>query len=427
MKLRDIFLTASANMFRSKLRTTLTILAIFIGAFTLTLTNGIGAGVSRYIDKQVSNLGQKDVLVITAKSTNTGGDEPQKYEPGKVTNSGAVPGRASVLTKSDITALEANKDLRDVQATYAISPDYIEGANGQKFKIASSQVGGAAKLDLAAGNELETNATENQLVLPIGYVSSLGYGNAEQAVGKQASVAVTDAYGRQHILQATIVGVQQKGLIGSSGAAFNQTLITNAYNLQTTGLPDASKDKYLSATAYIAGDLTESHISDVKSRLSAMGYTGQTAQDLLGVFKSVVNAIIGVLDAFAVIALLAASLGIVNTLLMSVQERTKEIGLMKAMGMRSSRIFLLFSIEAVLIGFWGSIVGVGAAILVGRVANHIVSDGVLKDLPGFDLLAFPLQSIVTIMLLIMAIAFIAGTLPARRAAKQNPIDALRYE
>jgi putative ABC transport system permease protein len=158
-----------------------------------------------------------------------------------------------------------------------------------------------------------------------------------------------------------------------------------------------------------------------------MGYTGETVQDQLGAFKTVIRTITYVLDAFAVIALLAASFGIVNTLLMSVQERTKEIGLMKAMGMRSSRIFMLFSVEAILLGFWGSVIGVAAAILLGSFANRVASNGFLKDLPGFNLLAFPLKSVALIVLLILAISFIAGTLPARRAARQNPIDALRYE
>ena len=148
---------------------------------------------------------------------------------------------------------------------------------------------------------------------------------------------------------------------------------------------------------------------------------------MLGVFNTVISAITGILNGFAIIALLAASFGIVNTLLMSVQERTKEIGLMKAMGMRSNRIFLLFSSEAILIGFWGSAIGVVVAMGVGTLINKWLANGPLKDLPGFDLLAFSPVSIAGTILLIMLIAFLAGTLPARKAAKQNPIDALRYE
>jgi len=127
------------------------------------------------------------------------------------------------------------------------------------------------------------------------------------------------------------------------------------------------------------------------------------------------------------IALLAASFGIINTLLMAVQERTREIGLMKAMGLGRNKIFMLFSIEAVLLGFWGSLLGSLAGIGIGQVVNRIASDTFLKDLPGFNLTEFSPQSVAVIMLIIMSIAFIAGTLPARRASQKDPIEALRYE
>ena len=100
---------------------------------------------------------------------------------------------------------------------------------------------------------------------------------------------------------------------------------------------------------------------------------------------------------------------------------------MKAMGMGGGKIFLLFSAEAVVLGFWGSLFGVLAAMGAGKIINNVVSNGILKDLAGLQLLVFPWQSILAIMGLVMAIAFLAGTLPAFRAARQNPIDSLRYE
>lgn len=434
MKYKDIFLTASSNMFRSKMRTLLTIFAIFIGAFTLTLTSGIGSGISSSVDKEVNNIGQPSDITITAKSTDStglGGDAPQKYEPGKLTSSmGAEgpPGSASViLTDKDIDILKANKDLTDVRPNYSVFPDYIQGSNDGQYKITVSTVGANADLDLAAGTKLTPDGSENQLTLPISFVSPLGFSSSEDAVGKTVTMAITDATGMQHTVKATVMSVQQKGLASTGGAVFNNTLRDKLYNLQSTGLPAAAKGKYPSALATIVGDTGDERVSELKSKLDAQDYTGNTVKDQLGTFNSFISAITFVLNGFAVIALLAASFGIVNTLLMSVQERTKEIGLMKAMGMRSNRIFALFSVEAVLIGFWGSILGVGVAILVGTLVNSIVANGILKDLPGFNLVSFPAQSIVFIVLLIMAIAFIAGALPARRAAKQNPIDALRYE
>lgn len=432
MKLKDIFATASANMFRSKLRTTLTILAIFIGAFTLTLTNGIGLGVSSYINNQIGSLGQEDVINISVMSTEPAAesaDNPVKYNPDSTSSSTSFsgPSGGGVLTEKDIAKLKADKDLTNVQAMRMIAPDYIQGANGEKYKVHASPIASGTKLDLAAGQQLSSSSAGNQIILPVGYVDPLGYSSANQAIGHSVTMAVTDAFGKQHTTNATIVGIQQKGIISSSGAALSQSLSNTLYDFQTTGLPAATKNKFIAATAHIVGSTDASHVAQIKVSLSKQGYKGQTAADVLGVFNTVISAITGILNGFAIIALLAASFGIVNTLLMSVQERTKEIGLMKAMGMRSSRIFLLFSSEAILIGFWGSAIGVVVAMGVGTVINKWLANGPLKDLPGFNLLAFSAMSTAGTILLIMLIAFLAGTLPARKAAKQNPIDALRYE
>jgi putative ABC transport system permease protein len=134
-----------------------------------------------------------------------------------------------------------------------------------------------------------------------------------------------------------------------------------------------------------------------------------------------------VLNAFAIIALLAASFGIVNTLFISVQERTREIGLVKAMGMGSGKVFGLFSLEAVFIGFLGSAIGVGIGMIAGTTISSVLSGALLADLPGLTIIAFDPLSIAGIILIVMGIAFLAGTLPAARAAKADPVESLRYE
>lgn len=155
--------------------------------------------------------------------------------------------------------------------------------------------------------------------------------------------------------------------------------------------------------------------------------TSEVIEDQLGIVQSVITAIVGVLNAFAAIGLFAAGFGIINTLLMSVQERTREIGLMKALGVGRSHVFALFSTEAVFIGFLGSAIGSLIAILFGTLISKVLANGILSDLTGLRILSFDPISVALVILLIMALAFVAGTLPAARAARQNPIDALRFE
>ena len=168
-------------------------------------------------------------------------------------------------------------------------------------------------------------------------------------------------------------------------------------------------------------------VAALKAALREHGMLGRTLADQLGAVNSVIMGLVGVLNAFAGIALLAAGFGIVNTLFMAVQERTSEIGLMKAMGMGAGRIFALFSTEAVVIGFLGSAVGALAAIALGTIVSDRLARGPLADLSGLRVLAFDPLQVLGVTLVVMTIAFLAGTLPARRAARQNPIDALRYE
>ena len=133
------------------------------------------------------------------------------------------------------------------------------------------------------------------------------------------------------------------------------------------------------------------------------------------------------MNLFAFIALLAASFGIINTLVIAVMERTKEIGLQKALGMSKLKIFFLFTLESVLIGFWGAVSGIVAAIFLGLAANFLASTYYLKSFEGYSFVVFTPSSIIFVILLVCGIAFFAGVLPAFRAARLNPIEALRYE
>jgi putative ABC transport system permease protein len=431
MKLIDILTTASSNMFRSKLRTSLTVIAIFIGAFTLTLTNGLGAGISSYIDKQLGNLGAKDVLFIQAVDANANAatDAPKPYDPSKRTASVLAQGNRTVtlLTATDLAKIRATAGINSAQPFQSATVDYIAGPSLDKFVASVSEYLTGENYGLDAGHIPSNNAAGLQLLIPSTYLTSLGYNNAGEAIDKPIKLAVTNGLGVQSIVTATIVGVQQKSLLGGGSIPVNSALMSRLIAIQNTGLPASATSSFQVATARFDATMPDSGVTDLKNRLKAEGYSAVTVQDQIGTFKTVIAGIVSVLNGFAVIALLAASFGIINTLLMSVQERTKEIGLMKAMGMGAGRIFLLFSSEAVMLGFWGSLIGSALAIVVGQIINRIVLNTFLKDLVGLQLLTFSVSSVATIVGIVMTIAFVAGTLPAIRAARQSPIDSLRYE
>jgi putative ABC transport system permease protein len=430
MKLADLIKTAITATFRSKLRTTLTVIAIFIGAFTLSITSAIGTGVSDYINTQVASVGATNVMTVTKTSDTTStSDGPKKYTPGSASSTQGDrngPPSNGVLTSSDISRIKTISGVLSVSPSIQVSPDYIQYATHGKYVLTLSTTAGLTKADLAAGAQLDNSSTNNQILIPTTYVKTLGLTSNANAVGKTVAIGITDYSGQQTTLSAVVIGVQNATLFGS-GAGTNNALTTAMESAQAVGKPATIKTNYASAVVTFKQGSTTAQVDQLKTVLTKDGYTGQTVADLLGSFETVINGIVGVLDAFAVIALIAAGFGIINTLLMSVQERTREIGLMKAMGMGGGRIYALFSFEAIFIGFLGSAIGAIAAIGVGTLISGALSRGVLSALPGLHLLQFSVSSIATIVIVVMLIAFVAGTLPARRAARQNPIDALRYE
>lgn len=434
MNFIDLLQTASSSMLRSKARTFLTIIAVFIGAMTITLTNGIGTGIKSYLNKQIGNLGATNVLTIQLNNTASSGPSsatsaPVAYNSNQkiaAIGGGREAQKQLLMTSKDIGTIEAVPNITSAVPARAISPDYIMGISG-KYQLSLQQQFGTTTAEMLAGGGVNSTSSQNQMTIPANYVSSLGYPSNQAIIGKTVTIGITSAEGNQSTVTATVTGVQQIAVVGPSAAYANTALANQLYTIQSTGLPSATTSSYSTVAATFPSSFTPSQISNLENELKAKGYTGQTIKDRENTIFTALNVIIIIFDMFGAIALLAASFGIINTLFMSVQERTKEIGLMKALGMSPRRIFTLFSIEAVLIGFWGSVLGVGFAALIGKAVNAIGRHGFLKDFSGLSLLTFPLTTVAAVIFGIMIIAFLAGTLPALRASKKDPIEALRYE
>ena len=433
MKTLDLIGSAISNTFRSKTRTILTILSIFIGAFTLTITSGLGTGINAYIADTVSGVGASDAMTVTKSSESTsdplaGNGEPAEYDPDAVST--GVPGMSvTALNPADIDTIESVDGVLRVDPQRNISPDYVQFDDGTKLVATVGSLVAGQTTILADGVAPNNEADVQEVALPQSYIEPLGFDSDADAIGQTVTIAMTDALRGQHLIDATVVGVTEAGLASPTGSSIliNQTLTDELFAAQTTGIPADEADRYSSASVWFDPDATDADIDALKLRLAEEGFTGTTIADQLGMITTVIDGIVLVLNAFAIIALLAAAFGIVNTLYMSVQERTREIGLMKAMGMGSGRVFGMFSLEATFIGFLGSAIGAFIAILAGTGISSALSGTLLADLPGLTLIAFDPSSIAVIILLVMAIAFLAGTLPAARAAKADPVESLRYE
>lgn len=434
MRLTDIIKRANHNLWHNRSRTILTTLAITVGSLTIMLTVGINAGVNGYIDKQVESTGGNDIIEVMPKGIadrmssmmTLGATEVQEYR----SNQGQS--QQVSLTDRDLAGIKRLKVVKLAKLSDLLYPSYItrDRDEAKKYKLTVGPLAASSiKLDLAAGRSVRIDGSEAEAILPDRYLEPLGFSSAKQAIGRMVRVGVPHRLGGQiDEVKIRIVGVQNQSIVGFGRVFLNDAagrLIRSAY---LTGMPEALRSQHgLIIIQVKPGYESKEKLAQIKQELTNMGYSSISEDDYISSIKLFFNAITVILTIFGVIALITASIGIVNTLLMSVQERTREIGLMKAMGLSSGRIFALFSLEAVSLGFWGGMLAAGLAAVIKQTVNPWAGRNFLSGLPGFNLIELNPLYVGAIVVIVMVVAFLAGTLPAKRATKQDPIQALRYE
>ncbi len=429
MKLGDIIRTANQNLLRNKLRTFLTILAIFVGSFTIILNAAINTGVNSFIDEQTASLGGEDYIMImsegsaSAMSSMMQSNEPLEYNPDQT------------ITAMDSEQLEKLKEIDGIDAenlyiAKQIPVEYItKDKNSKKYNVTvGAMPPGDFQIATTVGRLPNRETEKYEITLQAGYPQVLGFSSDEDAVGETVTLVVLDPITKKPAeYKAKVVGVQSQGVVAVNGAVVSPALEDAMYADLTANYPPEQKEMVYSVQTRF--DDQKYSEQEIKDKLNENGFVGLTISDMMGMIRTFFDVIMVVFMIFGGIALLAAAIGIINTLFMSVEERTREIGLDKALGLSSGKIFLIFSIEAISLGFWGSLFGVAMAMVLGYIADNLVHmpGAFLEAFPTFHLVKFTPWNILPIILIVVIIAFVAGTLPAWKAAHKNPIEALRYE
>ena len=457
MKTFDIIRRAGRSLGNAKTRTILTSLAIAVGAFTIAISLAAGEGARQYADKLIgSNVNPQALFVVKDDAVFGGGNQPglSKYESDTgITTDGTT---IRQMTQADIDTLSARPDVENVTPIYTPQVNYVTfGDNSQRYSasvasydttIINEAVNGTLP---KLGDELQTDGvvmpdsfadlliTEKVISAPqdligkkiIFTVSAATVRPTADEVtaaflsgGENAVVALTQPTNKEIIL--TIVALTKQSataLTGSNALQISGTQARQIAEFTTQGTNQFQR--YIGVTLLAKPGVDPAVL---KTDVEGKGYIARTAKDLQSLIFTVVNTLQGIVLGFGIIALIASVFGIVNTQYISVLERTREIGLMKALGMRGRHVSRLFQFEAAWIGFLGGTIGAIIAVVAGTLLNPVITNAL--DLgEGTYLLIFQTVPVVLMVVGLMLIAMLAGYFPARKAAKLDPIEALRTE
>jgi len=428
MKFWDLVKIANRNLFRAKLRTFLTVSAIFVGSLTLVMTNGLGDGLKDYVENQVKNIEGNNVLSVHRKPPVREGEKKSEDEPTEYQETGNIESETTFdPNESSVTPAQMENLVRDLPEVKRITPrynidgEYITLDGAKKYKVALGMLSEGITQKTEAGKTIDG---EGQIMLPLSLARAFDE-NISQLIGKTATIAYKIGQnGQIKTLALKIVGVSTKGMMANYNCFLDAATAKKIYDEQSAQNPNYNKF-YGYSLQLNSSD--EAQIEAVKGKLAEKGFEAMTFADIRKRTYDAIGIMQIGLNLFAFIALLAASFGIINTLVIAVLERTKEIGLQKALGMGRGKVFALFAFESVLIGFWGALSGIVAGFIIGKIANSVLARTYLESFEGFSLFVFTVPSIIFVLLLVCGIALLAGVLPAFRASRLNPIEALRYE
>lgn len=403
MEYKEIIIAALQSLKRNILRTALTMLGIIIGIASVILIYSIGQGA---------------VVFITNELTSFGTDYFQ-INPGTSQVSAFAGSKA--LTFEDVEAIKNDASLTNIKSIAPIAMASVTiSANGEEEELltygATYEVLEILRPDVIQGEfitEEQQIASERVAVLGIDAVETF-FGQDATAVGE--IVRISNKTFR-------VIGVVESTSVLAGGFINNAVFIP--IDVVTKQILGEEKLQEIDISVIDANSINQT-IEDVEALLrdrhgleagDENDFRIASARDIISTVSTITSLLTAMIVAISAISLIVGGVGVMNIMLVSVTERTREIGLLKAIGARQQDILIQFLIESIVMSFIGGLIG----ITIGISGAFLVS------------LAFKIPFIVSLPAIIVAagvstlVGIIFGLYPARRAARLSPIDALRYE
>jgi putative ABC transport system permease protein len=450
MKTRDLADLALRNLCEALFRNALTTLGVAVGVASLVAMLSLGVGLQQLASKRLSQSGLFDTIFVTPKNSFRGMGRPQREvqpdKPPRVLDEDArkeieeLPNVIEVYPQVRFFT-EVRFNNKPYATVVAGMPDSSKNSgsfDGMQGRFFSSPAANEAILQVEFAKDLseKTNSLLGQEVI-------LRYAE-RQALAPNATDTPGSAGERSggfsvvpRDLRLKIVGVVETEPAAGYGGYGNARLLMpleTAATLraaQVNDLRDIVRDSSAHKTTYPSLSVrarSPSHVEALESSIKTHGFNTFSLLDAsksLRTFFSVFDLLLGI---FGSLALAVATLGIVNTLVMAILERRREIGILKALGAADSDVQQLFFVEAGVMGLLGGIIGVLFGWLLGRALTFGTNAYLHRqNLNPIELSSVPWWLVLSALAFAVLVSLAAGLYPASRAAKLNPVDALRYE
>lgn len=382
-------------MVTKKLRTFLTVFGIIIGIGAIFFLLSFGIGLQNLVTKQV--IGNQSIKSINVTTPNSKLIKLDRTNVDRIKN---LPHIEKVGSQYSFPGSLQLKGSELDTVTYGVDKNYLD----------------LTDLTLSEGRQLGDQDNKSVMINEAAR-QALGFSKAKDAVGKTITLDISakDNSGRQLLNRTdyTIVGVINSG----SGSE----VFVPAHIFESAGISVYSQLKL------VADD--SKNVSTIRKQIETYGLETTSPSDTIEQINQIFKFFNIILFGFGAIGMIVAVLGMFNTLTISLIERTKEIGLMMALGARTSDMSKLFIFEAGLLSVVGASIGIFFATIGGVIANLVMnqfakSRGVTER---FDLFATPVWLILALILFMLVVGLVVAFFPARRAKRINPIDSLRRE